>query len=806
VRKENSTRRSKAKSKATATPIDLVAQTSSSALMAAQSVETASGEAAPGDVMGIRSLLEGIGAAVEQPTVVYIHGINNKPPARDLKREWDVALFGMDMGDRTRMAYWADIRYPRPLGVGARGTSAAGEDAAAASGPKEKLVEDTERLVPESEEARSFARSMAERLYAAAEHPETGALLSAGSMGAEAVDAQSVGVRALPNPLRGWLAGPVMKSLVPDTAAYFFDSAQRAAMQDRFRSIIAGGTGPYVVIAHSMGTVISYDVLRELENSGKQVLLYVTLGSPLGIKEVQDHITQPLRAPRNVRAWRNFAARFDIVAADAGLSNDFSGGVVDAVVWNPHTLRGDPHSVGGYLSLAPVKAAVTAVVGSTFANPLARFVVARDLAADLAGPTDRRLPALIELGDAVGGGNLDEKRTAIVEQLKTLTGGKPDARIDPMRRYVAANLTPPEVERLLALHPALKFERIWRNTEKRALINRSVSTVQARTAQLGYEALGAGISWAVLDTGIQSGHPHFQLHGNVQASWDCRPTGDPVAAAPDSDGNGHGTHVAGIIAGEGVEKPGMDPELQGVTLRGIAPKARLHAYKVLDDRGNGQESWIIKALDHIAAVNESSPNLVIHGVNLSLGGAFDPTVFQCGFSPICRELRALWRQGVLVCIAAGNEGRLTVLTDEGSQELSLDLSIGDPANLEEAIAVGSVHRVSPHLFGISYFSSRGPTADGRAKPDLVAPGEDIFSCNSRYAEPNRPNYVRLSGSSMACPHVSGILASFLSVRQEHVGYPERAKEILLRHCLDLKRDRYHQGAGLPNLVNMLAHT
>jgi subtilisin family serine protease len=167
----------------------------------------------------------------------------------------------------------------------------------------------------------------------------------------------------------------------------------------------------------------------------------------------------------------------------------------------------------------------------------------------------------------------------------------------------------------------------------------------------------------------------------------------------------------------------------------------------------------------------------------------------------------LWRQGVVVCIAAGNEGHLVLDTADGEQRLNLDLSIGDPANLEEAIAVGSVHRDSPHLYGISYFSSRGPTADGRPKPDVVAPGERIISCNARFrARQADSEYVAESGTSMACPHVSGLLAAFLSVRREFIGNPDRVKQLLMAQCTDLGRDRYHQGAGLPNLVKMLMAT
>ena len=162
-------------------------------------------------------------------------------------------------------------------------------------------------------------------------------------------------------------------------------------------------------------------------------------------------------------------------------------------------------------------------------------------------------------------------------------------------------------------------------------------------------------------------------------------------------------------------------------MAGMAPRAKLYGFKVLDDQGTGSDSFIIKALDKIAEINESSSQLVIHGVNLSLGGSFDPSVYGCGHTPLCQELRRLWRQGVLVCLAAGNEGYAMLRSDPASCRPTSTSRSAIPANLEEAIAVGSVHKTNPHTYGISYFSSRGPTADGRRKPDLVAPGERIVS-------------------------------------------------------------------------------
>lgn len=271
------------------------------------------------------------------------------------------------------------------------------------------------------------------------------------------------------------------------------------------------------------------------------------------------------------------------------------------------------------------------------------------------------------------------------------------------------------------------------------------------------------------------------------------------------DGNGHGTHVAGIIAGE--------YDIIDDKFAGMAPRCALYGFKVLDDNGNGRDSWIIKALDLVSHINETAGQLIIHGVNLSLGGNFDPSIYGTGHTPLCEELRRHWLQGVVVCLAAGNEGYALLMGAEGGApvQANLDLSIGDPANLEEAIAVGSVHKTNPHTYGISYFSSRGPTADGRRKPDVVVPGEKILSARHDWSNvaapgssPGQNLYIEMSGTSMATPHVSGILAAFLSLRREFIGYPDRVKEILLSGCVDLRRDPYAQGAGLANLVKMLA--
>jgi subtilisin family serine protease len=95
------------------------------------------------------------------------------------------------------------------------------------------------------------------------------------------------------------------------------------------------------------------------------------------------------------------------------------------------------------------------------------------------------------------------------------------------------------------------------------------------------------------------------------------------------------------------------------------------------------------------------------------------------------------------------------------------------------------------------------------KPDLVAPGENILSARHKWpqqAATARDYYVEMSGTSMATPHVSGLLAAFLSARKEFIGYPDRVKELLLAHSTDLGRDPYIQGRGMPNLMKMLMST
>jgi serine protease AprX len=121
----------------------------------------------------------------------------------------------------------------------------------------------------------------------------------------------------------------------------------------------------------------------------------------------------------------------------------------------------------------------------------------------------------------------------------------------------------------------------------------------------------------------------------------------------------------------------------------------------------------------------------------------------------------------------------------------------------------------PHTYGVSYFSSKGPTGDGRLKPDLVAPGERILSCAAGSTKDNASEglaeedqnktfqYVEDSGTSMAAPHVSGVIAAFLSIRREFIGQPEDVKKLFMDNATDLNRDRTFQGRGLVDLMRVI---
>lgn len=431
--------------------------------------------------------------------------------------------------------------------------------------------------------------------------------------------------------------------------------------------------------------------------------------------------------------------------------------------------------------------------------------------------------------------------------------------------------------------------KLWPDFPVHSTMYRSLPTIKANAARRSYEAEGQGIVWAVIDSGIADEHPHFARYRTLTAESvtnlhrsfvpESREL-DGIAMEPQElpdpdepgigkdertrrielhhtaalkDEFGHGTHVAGIVAGaaplsgpagqvrlfERVDRPNERGELERTSavmtpfndlehLHGVAPRCHLVSLKVLDDVGEGRSSDLIRALEYVREKLNDNPKLMrVHGVNLSVGYEFDAEMFACGQSPLCAEVDRLVQSGVVVVAAAGNTGYGSVAASARTTKVGLSNTINDPGNAELAITVGATHRDSPYMYGVSYFSSKGPTGDGRLKPDLVAPGERITSCGAgrrreeaiRSADVHESlanvdsdgheqvvphaDYMEDSGTSMAAPHVSGAIAAFLSIRREFIGKPREVKQIFTTTASPLGRERYFEGHGLVDLVRAI---
>lgn len=257
--------------------------------------------------------------------------------------------------------------------------------------------------------------------------------------------------------------------------------------------------------------------------------------------------------------------------------------------------------------------------------------------------------------------------------------------------------------------------------------------------------------------------------------------------------NNHGTHVAGIIGANGDAYDTIHGNDPGTSPNGMCPDIAIYDFRVISNNLKDTEFNVIAALQFIRYLNERGGYVTIHGANLSLSIPHDVRNYACGRTPICVEAERLVESGVVVVAAAGNLGYQSFTTREGSYESYAAFSVTDPGNAEGVITVGSTHRSSPHTYGVSYFSSRGPTGDGRSKPDLVAPGERIQSTFAL-------GWGDLDGTSMAAPHVSGAAAMLLARYSELIGRPRRIKSVLCESATDLGRERSFQGSGMLDVL------
>ena len=253
----------------------------------------------------------------------------------------------------------------------------------------------------------------------------------------------------------------------------------------------------------------------------------------------------------------------------------------------------------------------------------------------------------------------------------------------------------------------------------------------------------------------------------------------------------HGTHVAGILGADWRDENG------NVRLQGVCPDIDLYDLRVVHRESiERTEFAVLAALEYVQFVNAraGSSGPIIHGVNISMSIPHKVRTYGCGATPVCVASDRLVNAGVVVVTAAGNRGWNEMEIGFGNFVSS---SITDPGNARQVITVGSTHGARPHVYGVSYFSSRGPTGDGRIKPDVVAPGERIRGPVRGDAD------GELDGTSMAAPFVSGAAAMLISRHRELIGDPDRVKQILLDSATDLGREKYFQGHGLVDVLRAM---
>lgn len=238
---------------------------------------------------------------------------------------------------------------------------------------------------------------------------------------------------------------------------------------------------------------------------------------------------------------------------------------------------------------------------------------------------------------------------------------------------------------------------------------------------------GKGIRIALLDSGV---YEHLDLQGRIIYFADY--VNNKTYCYDD---NGHGTHIAGIIAGNGYASKER--------LTGMAPEAELLVFKILDEKGNGKTQDALKALDWIL---ENHIRYQIRVLNFSMG--YKPNANEKMQRLLLDKLKRLWEEGVIVITAAGNNG------PHGA-------TITVPGILREVITVGACEYASSYRTIMADYSGRGPTQCCVVKPEILAPGTEILSL-SNY----KNGYEKKSGTSMATPVVAGAMALALQKRRE----------------------------------------
>ncbi|MHA1616698.1 MAG: S8 family peptidase [Candidatus Njordarchaeales archaeon] len=287
----------------------------------------------------------------------------------------------------------------------------------------------------------------------------------------------------------------------------------------------------------------------------------------------------------------------------------------------------------------------------------------------------------------------------------------------------------------------LFVDKIWPDLQVKAYLDSSVSDIKATYVRVNYGYDCSEITIAIIDTGIDAKPVALDDLDDDPTTWNPKVIAfkdfvngrddlDPSDEMDAYDDHSHGTHVAGIAAGTGA------PDYKYV---GVAPGAYLVGIKVLDAQGSGSMSDVVAGIEW-AVDNKDTYNIRV--VNLSLGAS---TSSNDGTSPSAIAVDKAVLAGIVVCVAAGNEGPGSGI-------------VGTPGDAHLAITVGAAFDSGESTKGaVTSFSSQEPTADGRVKPDIIAPDVYIMAPKANTGT----GYVEMSGTSMATPHVAGAVALLL---------------------------------------------
>ncbi len=342
--------------------------------------------------------------------------------------------------------------------------------------------------------------------------------------------------------------------------------------------------------------------------------------------------------------------------------------------------------------------------------------------------------------------------------LKSISGSPDIVYFKDVFNGAAFRSTRRDAERIRQL-PYVK--RIQEDQQVQMVDDVSNGVIGADSVWSKFGASGKNVVIGIVDTGIDYNHP--AMGGGFGSGFKVIGGYDFIDNDNNPfDENGHGTHVAGIAAGNSSK------------LKGVAYDAKLMAFRVLNAYGYGYQSTVISGIERAVDPDQNpATNDAVDIMNLSLGGYGNPD------DPVSTAIDNATRAGVLCVISAGNSGYYDYYYQ----------NIGSPGCARKALTVGA----SDNSDKIAYFSSRGPSADIYGiKPDVVAPGLSIYSSYKG------GDYRYLSGTSMAAPHVTGAAALLLELNPTWT--PEEVKSNLMETSTTINENIWTQGSGRINVL------